>query len=196
MKKIGTKIVTVLAACAALVLASCAQPSTSGSGSNASGSGSNAEVKEDLGLSVMDGWTKYSVTDKSATGFTMKSTAAQALNDCGGADITFGTAKKVTFTVKNNATEECWVQVLVKKDGSTTPVVSGGRMTSATIDGVDCGDVTWGANTTIAAGASKNFVLNLTGTDADKFVFALNSNDASLTKTSGDITVSNAYMYK
>lgn len=31
MKKIGTKIVTVLAACAALVLASCAQPSTSGS---------------------------------------------------------------------------------------------------------------------------------------------------------------------
>ena len=32
MKKIATKVLTIVAACAALVLASCAQPSTSGSG--------------------------------------------------------------------------------------------------------------------------------------------------------------------
>ncbi|MCQ2241777.1 hypothetical protein [Treponema sp.] len=153
----------------------------------------NGEDPIALGLSSMDGWGKYDVSDKSATGFTMKSQAAQALNDCCGTDITFGATKKVTFTVTNNANEECWVQVLIKKDGAEG---SGGRVTSATIDGVDCGDVTWGANTTIAAGTSKNFVLNLTGTDADKFVFALNSNGDSLTKTSGDVTISNAYRYE
>lgn len=196
MKKIGTKIVTVLAACAALVLASCAQPSTSGSVAEArpeAGAGGNDD-KVVLGLLSMDGWGKYDISDKSATGFTMKSTAAQKENDCGGADITFGTAKKVTFKVTNNATEECWVQVIIKKDGAEG---SGSRITSAKLDGVNVtGDITWGVNTTIAAGASKNFELVLTGTDADKFVFSLNSNADSLTRTSGNITVSNAYMYK
>lgn len=186
MKKITTKVLTIVAACAAMVFASCAQPSTSGSGA---GDGNKVE----LGLSTMDGWGKYDISAKSGTGFTMKSTAAQALNDCGGADITFGAAKKVTFTVTNNATEECWVQVIVKKDGADG---SGSRMTTATIDGVDAGNIEWGAQTTIAAGSSKNFVLNLTGTDADKFVFSMNSNAASLSKTSGDVTISEAYMYK
>lgn len=32
MKKITTKVLTIVAACAAMVFASCAQPSTSGSG--------------------------------------------------------------------------------------------------------------------------------------------------------------------
>lgn len=190
MKKIGTKIVTVLAACAALVLASCAQPSTSGSGA---GAGENDD-KVVLGLSSMDGWGKYEISDKSETGFTMKSTGEQKENDCGGADITFGTAKKVTFKVANNATEECWVQVIIKKDGEDG---SGSRITSAKLDGVDVtGDITWGVNTTIDAGASKNFELVLTGTDADKFVFSLNSNADSLKKTSGNVTISEAYMYK
>ncbi|MBP3366356.1 MAG: hypothetical protein J6K96_05105 [Treponema sp.] len=155
----------------------------------------NEDGKVALGLDAMDGWGKYEISDKSATGFTMKSTAAQKKNDCCGADITFGSATKVTFTVKNNATEECWVQVLVKKDGDSNSE-SGSRMTSATIDGVDAGDVTWGANTTINAKTSKNFVLNLTNTDADKFVFALNSNLEDNNKSSGNITVSEAYMYK
>lgn len=155
----------------------------------------NEDGKVALGLDAMDGWGKYEISDKSATGFTMKSTAAQKKDDCCGADITFGSATKVTFTVTNNATEECWVQVLVKKDGDSNSE-SGSRMTSATIDGVDAGDVTWGANTTINAKTSKNFVLNLTNTDADKFVFALNSNLEDNNKSSGNITVSEAYMYK
>lgn len=155
----------------------------------------NEDGKVALGLDAMDGWEMYEISDKSATGFTMKSTAAQKKNDCCGADITFGSATKVTFTVTNNATEECWVQVLVKKDGDSNSE-SGSRMTSATIDGVDAGDVTWGANTTINAKTSKNFVLNLTNTDADKFVFALNSNLEDNNKSSGNITVSEAYMYK
>ncbi|MDO4506383.1 MAG: hypothetical protein Q4B64_05500, partial [Spirochaetales bacterium] len=148
-----------------------------------------------LGLESMDGWAMYEVSNKSATGFTLKSNAAQNENDCCGADIIFGTTKKVTFTVTNNANEECWVQVLIKKDGSTTPE-SGSRVTSAKLDGVTVeGDITWGVNTTIDSGASKNFELVLNGTDADKFVFALNSNAASLSKTSGNITVSNALKY-
>ena len=187
MKKITTKVLTIVAACAAMVFASCAQPSTSGSGAG-------GESKVELGLSSMDGWKKYEISDKSGTGFTMKSTATQNANDCGGADITFGTAKKVTFTVKNNADEECWVQVIIKKDGADG---SGSRVASAKLDGqAVTGDITWGVNTTIGAGASKDFELVLTGTDADKFVFSLNSNADSLTRTSGNITVSNAYMYK
>lgn len=190
MKKIATKVLTIVAACAAMVFASCAQPSTSGSGA---GAGENDD-KVVLGLSSMDGWRKYEISDKSETGFTMKSTGEQKENDCGGADITFGTAKKVTFKVTNNATEECWVQVIIKKDGEDG---SGSRITSAKLDGVDVtGDITWGVNTTIAAGASKNFELVLTGTDADKFVFSLNSNADSLKKTSGNVTISEAYMYK
>lgn len=190
MKKITTKVLTIVAACAAMVFASCAQPSTSGSGAGAGGN----DDKVVLGLSSMDGWGKYDISDKSATGFTMKSTGAQTENDCGGADITFGTAKKVTFKVTNNASEECWMQVIIKKDGEAG---SGTRITSASIDGTTVsGDITWGVNTTIAAGASKDFVLNLTGTDADKFVFSLNSNAATLSKTSGDVTISEAYMYK
>lgn len=189
MKKITTKVLTIVAACAAMVFASCAQPSTSGSGAG-------GESKVELGLSSMDGWGKYEISDKSGTGFAMKSTAAQNENDCGGADITFGTAKKVTFTVKNNADEECWVQVIIKKDGADG---SGSRIESAKLDGeAVTGDITWGVNTTIGAGASKDFELVLTGTDADKFVFSLNSNKDSvdLKKKSGNITVSNAYMYK
>lgn len=191
MKKIGTKVLTIVAACAAMVFASCAQPSTSGSGAVA---GENDD-KVVLGLSSMDGWGKYDISDKSETGFTMKSTGKQTLNDCGGADITFGTAKKVTFKVTNNATEDCWVQVIIKKDGEEG---SGSRITSAKLDGVNVtDDITWGVNTTIAAGASKNFELVLTGTDADKFVFSLNSNsDDSCSKTSGNVTISEAYMYK
>lgn len=159
-----------------------------------SGGGSEADNKIELGLDSMDGWGKYEISDKSATGFTMKSTAAQQENDCGGADIAFGAAKKVTFKVTNNASEESWIQVIIKKDGETG---SGTRISSASIDGVAVeGDITWGVNTTIATGVSKEFVLNLIGNDADKFVFALNSNSESLSKTSGNITLSNAYMYK
>ena len=106
------KIVTLFAACAAIVLASCTQPSTSGSDV---GGGTEADNKIELGLDSMDGWGKYEISDKSATGFTMKSTAAQQENDCGGADIAFGAAKKVTFKVTNNASEECWIQVIIKK---------------------------------------------------------------------------------
>lgn len=62
MKKIGTKIVTVLAACAALVLASCAQPSTSGSGAGATdlgdtGAGAGTVVEVWSGTQVMS-WEK------------------------------------------------------------------------------------------------------------------------------------------
>lgn len=39
MKKITTKVLTIVAACAAMVFASCAQPSTSGSGAGAGGNG-------------------------------------------------------------------------------------------------------------------------------------------------------------
>lgn len=186
------KIVTLFAACAAIVLASCTQPSTSGS--DVGGGRTEADNKIELGLDSMDGWGKYEISDKSATGFTMKSTAAQQENDCGGANIAFGAAEKVTFKVTNNASEECWIQVIIKKDGETG---SGTRISSASIDGVAVeGDITWGVNTTIATGVSKEFVLNLIGNDADKFVFALNSNSESLSKTSGNITLSNAYMYK
>lgn len=187
MKKIASKIVTILAACAAMAaIVSCSSPST----------GDEQLTKIELGLTSMDGWGKYTVSDKSGTGFKMTHDAAVEKNSCGGADIAFGAAKKVTFKVTNNASDECWIQVLVKKDGSTTPVASGSRVTTAEIDGVAvAGDITWGVNTTIAAGASKVITLNLNGTDADKFVFALNSNDGNTTAP-GDITVSEAYMYK
>lgn len=191
MKKNLVKVmVAAMAFAAALAMTSCANPAGSTPANTPAG---GSESKFDLGLTSMDGWGKYDISDKSATGFTMKSTGAQALNDCGGADITFGTAKKVTFKVTNNASEECWMQVIIKKDGAEG---SGTRITSASIDGTNVdGDITWGVNTTIAAGASKVFVLNLTGTDADKFVFSLNSN-ADNSKTSGNVTISEAYMYK
>ena len=47
MKKIGTKVLTIVAACAAMVFASCAQPSTSGSVAEArpeAGAGTEVEV--------------------------------------------------------------------------------------------------------------------------------------------------------
>lgn len=57
MKKITTKVLTIVAACAAMVFASCAQPSTSGNGGNGGNSGS-ATVWE--GNTVFEGWTKTS----------------------------------------------------------------------------------------------------------------------------------------
>lgn len=43
MKKITTKVLTIVAACAAMVFASCAQPSTSGSGAGDTGAGGDIE---------------------------------------------------------------------------------------------------------------------------------------------------------
>ena len=48
MKKITTKVLTIVAACAAMVFASCAQPSTSGSGAG----GSDRPAAEEI--TIMD----------------------------------------------------------------------------------------------------------------------------------------------
>lgn len=56
MKKITTKVLTILAACAAMVFASCAQPSTSGSGA---GAGTDSKVVWE-GSTTFTNWAKGS----------------------------------------------------------------------------------------------------------------------------------------
>lgn len=191
MKKIGTKIVTVLAACAALVLASCAQPSTSGSGTKAEAEAGTG-TKVEYGLTALDGWGFYTIAEATATSARVSYTgkAPTQYSTCCGADINTGTATKATFKVKNNGTESAYVKLDVKNDDD------GSAVTAATIDG-SAAHVQWGgADTTIDAGGEVEFVFTLDpAKNANKLVVGLNNNLAS-NPTSGDITISDAYMYK
>ncbi len=146
---------------------------------------------ESLGLSSMDGWGSYTISEKADDKVTVSHTTALSQYACCGADIKFGTANKVTFTVTNNADAEAWIQIQVKKDTESVPAIS-----SATIDGESCESVEWGAATTIPAKGSKKFVLNIDNTkDADKFVVSLNSNKEAGNPANGNITISEAYIY-
>lgn len=185
------KIVTLLAACAAIVLASCAQPSTSGSG--VVGGGSEAgETKVAYGLTALDGWGFYTISEATATSarVSYNGNAPTQYSTCCGADITTGTATKATFKVKNNGKESAYVKVDVKHD------TNGSAVTVATINGSDADVQYGGADTTIEADGEAEFVFTLDSTKkANKLVVALN-NDQSSNPTSGDITISDAYMYK
>lgn len=88
MKKIGTKIVTVLAACAALVLASCAQPSTSGSGSKTEVETGAALTKTSILSGVQTGENVWgSGTNIVASGSEFTVTAGTGWDSSGSATI-------------------------------------------------------------------------------------------------------------
>lgn len=186
------KIVTLLAACVAIILASCAQPSTAGSGVGLGGGSEAGETKVAYGLTALDGWRFYTISEATATSARISYTgkAPTQYSTCCGADITTGTATKATFKVKNNGKESAYVKVDVKHD------TNGSAVTVATINGSDADVQYGGADTTIEADGEAEFVFTLDSTKkANKLVVALN-NDQSSNPTSGDITISDAYMYK
>lgn len=144
-----------------------------------------------LGLNSLDGWGKYTISDKGDTGATVSHTSAPAQYGCCGTGISFGSATKVTFTVTNNGSEEAWIQINIKNNASNKCAVS-----SATVGGEMLDYLEYGAATTIPAGESKDFVLNLdTAVGADMFVISLNSNETS-NPASGNVTISEAYIYE
>lgn len=63
MKKITTKVLTIVAACAAMVFASCAQPSTSGNSGNGGNGGNSGSVTVWEGNTVFENWKKTSGED-------------------------------------------------------------------------------------------------------------------------------------
>lgn len=144
-----------------------------------------------LGLNSLDGWGTYTISDKGDTGATVSHSTAPAQYGCCGAGIAFGSSTMVTFTVTNNGSEEAWIQINIKNDASNTCAVS-----SATVGGEMLDYLEYGAATTIPAGESKDFVLNLdTAVGADMFVISLNSNETS-NPASGNVTISEAYIYE
>ena len=165
-----------------------------GAGAGNGGSGNNGGLTSyDLGLTTLNGWGFYDINNYTATGATVSHTSAPEQNKCCGADITFDTAQKVTFTVKNNKNAAAWLQIAIKNDASGTMAIS-----SAKINGVACADVTWGAATDIPANGTVEYEIMLDNTiGADKFVVCFNSNqDQANNPAEGSITFSNAKLYK
>lgn len=152
-----------------------------------------------------DGWGKYTIDeDKDAT-VTLSHKDAVETNDCCGMDISIGDNNAVECKVKNNSPSEiAYVKISIKNDQwSTTNNYKSGLL-SATIDEKPVDSVDYGALATIKANETATFVLKLNTTidKADKFVVSFNSENTTNMEevesmpTSGNITISDAYMWK
>lgn len=190
MKKNLVKVmVAAMAFAAALAMTSCANPA----GSTPANTPAGGDSKVAYGLTALDGWGFYDVSEKTDTTARVSYTGKQPTQyaTCAGADITTGANTSATFKVKNNGSEAAYVKIDIKNGTTDTSAV-----TAATIDGT-AADVQWGgADTTIAAGEEKVFVLTLdVSKAANKLIVGLNNNEAE-NKSAGDISISEAYMSK
>ena len=146
----------------------------------------------DVGFLKLDGWGNYDLSDKTENSVTVSYSgkSPKQYDTCCGGEITFGATKKVTLTVKNNDSKSAYVKVDVKNDAK------GSAVTAATVNGNSV-DVQWGgADTTLEANATADFVLTINPeVGADKFIIALNNNQTE-NPDSGSITISKAYKYE
>lgn len=155
------------------------------------GGGVERPVKR-YGLTVLDGWGFYEIGNTSDTSARISYSGESPVqySTCCGADITTGTATKASFKVKNNGTAPAYVKLDIKNDKS------GSAVTAAKVNGLDADVQYGGADATIDVNGEATFEFTLDPSkNADKFVVGLNNNQES-NPDSGDITISEAYMYK
>lgn len=152
----------------------------------------NEDGKVAYGLTLLDGWGFYEIGEKSDTSarISYSGKVPTQYNTYCGADITTSTATKASFKVKNNdSSTSAYVKLDIKNENDSAVI-------AAKVNGSDADIQYGGADTTIEANGEATFEFTLDPSkNANKFVVGLNNNQES-NPNSGDITISEAYMYK